>query len=147
PGNILGPAGLTYDAATDKLFVVDSNLGRLLEFDGYSTLPANSITLGSDGSFSGPSAGAAHVVFSGAPLNAPLSAAELFNGDLVVENTGDNLLVEITPGGALVGTQNLDNGAAGALFGIAASGNSLATTRIYFNDDDDNTVKVLTPGP
>src|SRR5581483_7287763 len=98
PGNILGPAGLTYDAATDKLFVVDSNLGRLLEFDGYSTLPANSITLGSDGSFSGPSAGAAHVVFSGAPLNAPLSAAELFNGDLVVENTGDNLLVEITQG-------------------------------------------------
>lgn len=45
----------------------------------------------------------------------------------------------------MVGAIDLDGGTVGALFGIAASGTSLQTTRIYFNDDNDNAVKVLAP--
>jgi hypothetical protein len=145
PGNILGAAGLTYDVTTDTLFVVDSNQNRVVAFAGYSTLGANAVVAEPDGSFSGPSAASASVVFSGAPLNAPISAAQLFNRDLVVENTGDNLLVEISLGGQVMATQNLDPGAAGALFGIVATGTDARSTRIYFNDDDDNTVKRLAP--
>jgi hypothetical protein len=145
PGNILGASGLTYDAARDTLFVVDSNQNRVLAFAGYSTLAANAIVVESNGTFSGPSAASARVVFAGAPLNAPISAAQLFNGDLVVGNTADNLLVEISLAGAVVATQNLDTGAVGALFGIAASGTDASSTKIYFNDDNDNTVKVLAP--
>lgn len=145
PGNILGPAGLTYDASNDTLFVVDSNTNRVVAFAGYSTLGANAIVVEADGSFSGPSAASASVLFSGAPLNAPISAAQLFNGDLVVGNTGDNLLVEISPDGKVVATQNLDTGATGALFGIVATGTDAASTKIYFNDDNDNTVKLLAP--
>jgi hypothetical protein len=145
PGNILGASGLTYDATNDTLFVVDSNTNRVVAFAGYSTLGANAIVVEADGSFSGPSAASASVLYSGAPLNAPISAAQLFNGDLVVGNTGDNLLVEISPAGTVVATQNLDTGAAGALFGIVATGTDAASTKIYFNDDNDNTVKVLAP--
>ena len=145
PGNILGPSGLTYDAANDTLFVVDSNTNRVVAFAGYSTLGESSIVVETDGSFSGPSAASASVLYSGAPLNSPISAAQLFNGDLIVGNTGDNLLVEISPAGAVVATQNLDTGAVGALFGIAATGTDAASTKIYFNDDNDNTVKVLAP--
>ncbi len=143
PGNILGPAGLTYDVKTNTLFVVDSNQNRLLAFAGYSTLVANAIALEADGSFSGPSASLARVIFAGPPLNAPLSAAELYNGDLIVANTGDNNLVEISQAGQLNGVQNLDTGAAGALFGLAVSGSTAATTKIYFNDDNANAVMVL----
>jgi hypothetical protein len=145
PGNILGAAGLTYDATTDTLFVVDSNQNRVVAFAGYSALPANAIVVESDGAFSGPSAASASVVFTGAPLNAPISAAQLFNGDLVVGNTGDNLLVEISLAGKVVATQNLDTGAVGALFGIVTTGTDASSTKIYFNDDNDNTVKLLAP--
>jgi hypothetical protein len=147
PGNILGASGLTYDGTSDTLFIVDSNQNRVVAFAGYSTLAAGAIVVEADGTFSGPSAASAHVVFAGAPLNAPISAAELFNGDLVVGNTGDaagtNLLVEISQAGKVVATQNVDTGAAGALFGIVATGTDASDTKIYFNDDNDNTVKLL----
>jgi hypothetical protein len=143
PGNILGASGLTYDSTDDTLFVVDSNKNLVVAFAGYSGLAARAIVVEPDGTFSGPSAKSARVVFAGAPLNAPISAAQLFNGDLVVGNTGDNLLVEISLAGKLVATQNLDTGAVGALFGIAATGSDESDTKIYFNDDNDNTVKLL----
>jgi hypothetical protein len=145
PGNILGASGLTYDATSDTLFVVDSNMNRVVAFAGYSALGANAVVLESDGTFSGPAAASASVVFAGEPLNAPISAAQLFNGDLVVGNTGDNLLVEISLAGKVVATQNLDTGAVGALFGIVVTGTDANSTKIYFNDDNDNTVKVLAP--
>jgi hypothetical protein len=145
PGNILGASGLTYDATHDTLFVVDSNNNRVVAFAGYSTLTANAIVVEPNGTFSGPSAASASVLFAGAPLNAPISAALLFNGDLVVGNTADNVLVEISPAGKAVATQNLDTGAVGALFGIAVAGTDASSTKIYFNDDNDNTVKVLAP--
>jgi hypothetical protein len=143
PGNILGPAGLTYDLKSNTLFVVDSNQNRLLAFAGFSTLAANAIALQADGSFMGPSGSLARVIFAGPPLNAPLSAAELYNGDILVANTGDNNLIEISQAGQINGVQNLDTGAAGALFGLAASGGDAGTAKIYFNDDNDNTVKQL----
>jgi hypothetical protein len=145
PGNILAASGLTYDAKSDTLFIVDSNKNRVVAFDGYSTLAADAIVVEADGTFSGPSAASAHVVFSGTPLNAPISAAELFNGDLVVGNTNDNKLVEISQAGKLMATQDLDSGAIGALFGIVATGTDASDTKIYFNDDNDNTVKLLAP--
>ncbi len=149
PGTVLAPTGLTYDATTDTLFVVDSNVNRLVALSGVSTLPANSITANADGSFSGTSASSARVIYSGAPLNGPISSTQLFNGDLVLGNTldsdGTNLLVEITQSGNLAAVQNVDTGPAGALFGLVATGTSAANMKIYFNDDNDNTVKVLTP--
>ena len=145
PGNILGASGLTYDVTTDTLLVVDSNQNRVVAFAGYSSLGANAIVVEPDGSFSGPSAASASVVFSGAPLNAPISAAQLFNGDLVVGNTGDNLLVELSLAGKVMATQNLDTGAVGAIFGIVATGTDASNAKIYFNDDNDNTVKLLAP--
>jgi hypothetical protein len=144
PGSILGPAGLTYDAAHDTLFIVDSNQNRVVAFAAVSAIPAAGIQVQSAGTFAGPSAASATVVYTGVPLNDPISAALLFNGNLVVGNTGDNQLIEISPAGIVVGTQTLDTGAVGALFGIAASGTNLSTLKIYFNDDNDNTVKVLT---
>ncbi len=144
PGNILAPAGLSYDAVRDRLYIVDSNSNRVVSIERPGSVPAGGIALTAQG-VTGPSARDIHVLFAGAPLLAPISSALLFNGNLVVGNTTDNRLHEFTPAGRLVGERLLDTGAPGALFGIAAGGTSAATTRIYFNDDNDNTVKVLAP--
>ncbi len=155
---ILAPAGLTYDASSDTLYVVSSDTNSVLAFSGVSTYVAGSVNItftpsSSSGgyyptstaasfAFSGPNASQAKVIFSGTPLNYPISSALLYNGDLIVGNTGDNNMVEISPSSMMaVGTKSVDSGAAGAIFGIATSGTNLATQKIYFNDD--NTAMVM----
>jgi len=143
PGSLLGPSGLTYDPSGDQLYVVDGGTNRLVAFSGASSLPAGGIVVTATG-FSGPSAASARVVSANAAINAPVSAALLVNGDVLVGNTGDNNLLEFTPAGALVATHNIDpTGATGAIFGIVAAGTTAANQKIYVNDDNTNTVIVL----
>ncbi len=142
PGSILAPSGLTYDAKRDVLYIVDGAVNGVVAICGPASIPSGGITA-RGGYFVGPFASRAKILYRGAPLSAPISAALLFNGDLVVGNTNDNRLIELTPSGRVAGLRVLDTGAPGALFGIAASGTSQQTTQIYFNDDNDNTVKVL----
>jgi hypothetical protein len=150
PGNILGPSGLQYNAKSDTLFVVDGVTNTLVAFQhAYNDLNgANSIVVGSDGkTFSGPKKKDARLVYAGGPLSGPISAALLPNGNLVVGNTlnknGKNLMVEIATDGKMLAYRNVDKGAAGALFGIVATGSNDDTTKIYFNDDNHNNVQVL----
>jgi hypothetical protein len=149
---ILAPAGLTYDPATDTLYVVSSETNSILAFSSVSTIPANGITISfnamgpqaataSSFSFTGPSASKAKVLFTGTPLNYPVSSALLANGDLIVGNTGDNNMVEIRPStGTSVATKMVDTGGPGAIFGIVTTGTTAATQKISFNDDNTNSV-------
>ena len=157
---ILAPAGLTYDPSSDTLYVVSSDTNSIFAFSSVSTIPAGGITITftpgtSTGgnyptttaaafNFTGPNAAQAKVIFSGAPLNYPISSALLYNGDLIVGNTGDNKMIEIQPSTmSAVGTKTVDTGAAGAIFGIATTGTSVATQKIYFNDDNTATVNSI----
>lgn len=146
PGSILSPSGLNYQASNDRLYVVDGTNNALYAIDNVSSLSANGLVVNGL-SFSGTSAANAHVIYSGAPLNGPISSAILPGGNIAVGNTldpdGQNLIVEISPAGRLLNVKNVDTGAAGAIFGMVATGNSAASTKLYFNDDNDNTVKVL----
>ena len=67
--------------------------------------------------FTGPSAKDARIVFSGNPLNGPISTALLPNGNLVVGNTldpdGQNLMIEISAAGKLLDVRNVDKGRPG----------------------------------
>jgi hypothetical protein len=164
------PSGLTYDPKKDTLYVVDTSSYSVVAFAHVSSIPTNGITVnGGDctagpptatPSFTGPSMSSASVIASpsspngGQQFNAPISAALLLNGNVVVGNadqdlmlndagTNDNLLFEISPTAGIVGVKQLDPGAPGALFGIAAAPDSKGNQLIYFNDDNDNTVKVL----
>lgn len=146
PGSILGPAGLTYDPYVDTLYVVDSNANRVVALSNVSSIGAGGVVV-SGASFSGPSAAHASIVAAGSPLNGPISAALLFSGNLVVGNTldpnGTNLITELVPGQGVFGQRVVDFTQGGALFGIATAGNAATNQVIYFNDDNDNTVKVL----
>ena len=146
PGNILAPAGLTYEKASDSLYIVDSNANRVIKIAGASSAPPN--TYAATGStFNTPMVS---TVYSGAPLASPISMAELTNGNLVIGNTvansyGNNVLVELNPATQSIVSQiNVDSNAAGALFGIAAATVN-GTQFIYYNDDNNNTVNSLSP--
>lgn len=156
-GSISAPAGLTYDAAIDTLYVVDTNANRVAALSNVSAIGTDGVIV-SGNKFSGAAAASATVIASGAPLNGPISGELLVNGDLVVGNTldpnGTNLLVEISPPSGVVATKNVDTGAAGAIFGIVTVPKTVTTmgpygpvnaqtNEIYFNDDNTNTVMLL----
>jgi hypothetical protein len=160
-GAVFAPAGLTYDPSIDTLYIVDTSSYSVVAFSNISAIGSDGIIVNGNCSgtahtptpvptFSGPSASSARVIASGGKLNAPISAALLMDGNLVVSN-GDidgppttNLLFEISPAIGFVGApMQLDTGAAGGLFGLAAKTDSSGNQVIYFNDDNDNTVKAL----
>jgi hypothetical protein len=159
PGSVFAPAGLVYDASIDTLYIVDTSSYSVVAFANVSTIGADGVVVNGSCSavtptpaptFSGSSGSSARVIASGGQFNSPLSAALLMDGDLVVGNadingpTTTNLLFEISPSLGFVGAPvQLDSGAAGALFGLAATKDSNGNQIIYFNDDNDNTVKVL----
>jgi hypothetical protein len=148
PGTALAPSGLAYDASVDTLYFADGQNNSIVAFKNVTKIAAGGITAQSNGmKFTGPSAGDARILFSGNPLNGPISTALLPNGNLVVGNTldsdGTNLLIEISPAGKVLDVRNVDKGPAGSIFGIVATGTSDADTKVYFNDDNDNNVQVL----
>jgi hypothetical protein len=148
PGTALAPSGLAYDASVDTLYFANGKNNTIVAFENVSKIKAGGIVAGKGGTaFTGASAKSARIVFSGKPLNGPISTALLPNHNLIVGNTldpdGTNLMLEITPNGKLLATRNVDKGPAGALFGIVATGTTDATTKIYFNDDNDNNLQVL----
>jgi hypothetical protein len=180
PGAIFAPAGLTYDSSIDTLYIVDTSSNSVVAFANVSSIGAAGVVVNGQcatvtapptpaPTFSGPSASSARVVASGGPLIAPISAALLADGDLIVGN-GDvnisanqipNLVVEISPvlpGGFVGDPVQLDPGSngpgavcgasvacgQGALFGISARVDSQGKQWVYFNDDNSNAVMLIT---
>jgi hypothetical protein len=162
-GAVFGPAGLTYDPASDTLYIVATSSDSVIAITGVSSIPQDGVVVnGQCGTtmptpvptFSGPSMASARVIAHGAPLNTPLSAALLSNGDLVVGNADittsatPNLLIEVSPvvpGGFVGQPLQVDTGMPGAIFGIAATLDASGNQIIYFNDDNANAVMQLGP--
>lgn len=167
PGALFAPAGLTYDASIDTLYIVDTSSNSVVAFAKVSSIAAGGVVVDGQCSsvaapptpaptFSGPSAFSARVVAHGGAFIAPISAALLADGDLLVGN-GDvniaagqmpNLVMEISPvlpGGFVGQPVQLDtSGTPGALFGIVATVDAQGNQIVYFNDDNTNSVMRLT---
>jgi hypothetical protein len=148
PGGILGPSGLQYDALRDRLTVIDGTNNAVYFIRHVSTIPAHGLRVNPGGTtFGGPFFRRGRLVFMGAPLNGPISSAILFDGHIAIGNTldpnGKNLIVEINPRGQLLFVRNVDTGPAGSIFGMVSTGSSLATERLYYNNDNNNQLRVL----
>jgi len=160
PGAIFAPAGLTYDASIDTLYVVDSSSYSVVAFKGISAFTTDAVVVNGNCTpstptpaltFGGASAASAKVIAAGGQFNAPLSAALLSDGDLLVANADinnpavPNLVFEVSPAISFVGTPlQLDtSGTAGALFGLAARVDDQGRDVVFFNDDNTNTVNML----
>jgi hypothetical protein len=168
PGAIFAPSGLTYDATIDTLYIVDTSSNSVVAFANVSSIGAAGVVVNGQCSsvmtpptpaptFSGPSAGSARVIATGGALFTPLSAALLSDGDLIVANADINLTSQtpnqvfeispVLPGGFVGNPVQLDSGAPGALFGIAATVDSQGRQIVYFNDDNANAVMKITVAP
>jgi hypothetical protein len=167
PGGIFGPAGLTYDPASDTLYIVATSSASVIAITGVSTIQKDGVVVNGQcagaatptpvPTFSGPSMASAKILAHGAPFTTPLSAALLKNGDLLVANadigistpsTTTNLLIEVSPvvpGGFVGQPLQVDTGTPGALFGLAATVDAQGNQVIYFNDDNSNMVMQLGP--
>ncbi len=130
----VGPQGLVH-TADDTLYVADGTTSSIIAIPNSTT--------------SGPTQG--KVIFHGKPLNQPAGlTVNPLNGNLIAANQGDNNLVEITSAGQIVGTKTVDStvvnpmtGAGAALFGLVATADNAGNLSIYFTNDNDNTVKIL----
>jgi hypothetical protein len=166
PGAIFGPAGLTYDPASDTLYIVDTSSASVIALKGVSSIQKDGVVVNGQctpktptpvPTFSGPSMASAKVIAHGAPFNTPLSAALLKNGDLLVANADigmstpsatTNLLIEVSPvlpGGFVGKPLQVDTGTPGALFGLATTVDAQGNQVIYFNNDNNNAVMQLGP--
>lgn len=167
PGAIFGPAGLTYDPASDTLYIVATSSASVIAIAGVSSIPKDGVVVSGQcagatvptpvPTFSGPSMASAKVIAHGAPFNTPLSAALLKNGDLLVANADigistpsstTNLLIEVSPvlpGGFVGKPLQIDTGTPGTLFGLAATVDAQGNQVIYFNSDNNNAVMQLGP--
>lgn len=139
---VQGPQGMVYDPMTHMIYVTDTadNSIRAFFWTGSTT----------------PNQGTGQLVFQGAPLAGPAGITiNPINGDLLVVNTRHNTLVELTVGqngtpAHVVAIRLLDKtpvnprtGAGSALFGVYAMKNAQGQLRVYFTDDNTNTLDVL----
>ena len=154
-----GPSGLVYscgikppsqkchDKSEDVLYVADGACNAVVSISNVSSLLIkDEITVGAGCKsfqclYSSTSCG--KVVKSGSPLNKPFAAAILPNGNMVVANTGDNTLVELTPSGTVLGTKVIDKSKTPGIWGLYAIGTSDTNTAIYYTDTNSNELHKL----
>jgi NHL repeat len=90
-----------------------------------------------------PVSGGGLTLTSGDDLMGPLGMTLAPNGDILTANGGDGNIVETTPAGAQIATQQADSaGGAGVLFGLTVSPE---VDGVYFVDDGDNSLRLLQP--
>ncbi len=123
---VIGPTGVALGRDDSSLFVADTLDNRIAE------IPFPAIRL--------HSAGVGTPISTGGDLNGPLGLATAPDENLLAANGGDGNLVEISPSGLQLGEKIISPGGAGALFGLALSGNSRA---LYFVDNSENQLNVL----
>jgi Na+-translocating ferredoxin:NAD+ oxidoreductase RnfG subunit len=83
------------------------------------------------------------VVNAGSPLDKPVAMAILPNGNLIVANTGNNTLVEMTPKGQVLDTKVVDTSKTPGIFGLAAIGTKDGNTALFYTDINTSTLHEL----
>jgi hypothetical protein len=137
PAVVVGPTGLAYDPEREILYVASTADNKI-----FAVTDAGDRTT---------SNGTGYVVFQDQKvLHGPLGLVLAPNGNLITAN-GDavfaggtpNELVEFTPQGFLIAQYQIDGGAPGAAFGVAATVSDGAI-RFAAVDDNLNTVTIWT---
>lgn len=152
--SILGPSGIQYNSTrigslcNDTLYIVDGVDNTVVSVSTASSLLLkNEIVVQPGGKkfkCLQPKKTCATLVYSGAPLNAPVASALLPNGNLIVANTkGGNTLVELTPAGKVLGTKTVDTSSTAHVFGLVATGTSDSDTALFYTDTGTNTLHEL----
>jgi hypothetical protein len=151
--SVLGPSGMQYDSkktgsrCNDTLYIVDGVDNTVIAVSNASNLLLKDEIIVQPGGKTFKCAHAkrtcATLVYSGSPLNAPVASALLPNGNLIVANTGNNRLVEMTPTGKVLDTKVVDKSKTPGIFGLAAIGTKDSNTALFYTDTNTNTLHEL----
>jgi hypothetical protein len=156
--SVLGPSGLAYSCGvppgeimcsndTDVLYVADGACDAVVAISHASALLVKDEIAIRPGckkfTCRYPKATCATLVKAGSPLEKPVAQTLLPNGNLIVANTGNNALVELTPKGQVLDTKVVDKGKTPAIFGLAAIGTSDTNTALFYTDTNTNTLHEL----
>ena len=154
----LGPSGIAYwcgslpgsptcNNKADELFVADGACNAVVEITHASSLlvPDEITVQPGCKKFTClyPKTTCAKLVKAGSPLDKPVAMAILPNGNLIVANTGNNTLVEMTPAGQVLDTKVVDKSKTPGIFGVAANGKTDSNTVLYYTDTNTNTLHEL----
>jgi hypothetical protein len=154
----LGPSGIAYwcgvlpgtgtcSNKADVLYVADGACNAVVAINHASSLlEKDEITIGAGCkkfTCKYPKTTCATVVKAGSPLDKPVAQAILPNGNLIVANTGNNALVEMTPKGQVLDTKVVDTSKTPGIFGVAAIGKNDGTTALFYTDTNTNTLHEL----
>jgi hypothetical protein len=160
-GSALGPSGIAYWCGAppgsgtcpqkknppDTLYVADGACNAVVAVSHASALLVkDEITIGSGcAKFTCkyPTTTCATVVRAGSPLDKPVAQTLLPNGNLIVANTGNNTLVEMTPAGQVLDTMVVDKSKTPGIFGLAAIGTKDSNTALFYTDTNTNTLHEL----
>jgi hypothetical protein len=85
----------------------------------------------------------ATLVKAGSPLDKPVAQTLLPNGNLIVANTGNNTLVEMTPKGQVLDTKVVDKSKTPGIFGLASIGTKDSNAALFYTDTNTNTLHEL----
>lgn len=132
--NIVGPQGMVH-TSDDTLYVADGATNSIIAIPNSTT---TGLTSG-------------RVVYQGSPLNQPAGMTlNPLNGDLIVVNQKDNNMIELTTSGKVVAVKTVDltpvnptTGAGSALFGVVATTDGNGNLVVYFTNDNQNSVEML----
>lgn len=145
----LGPSGLQYNRNIDALYIVDGVTNTLVAFSNASKLLAKDEIIVKPGGKTFkceyPKVTCGRLVYSGSPLDAPVTSALLPNGNLVVANSQGtaNTLVELTPQGQVLDTKVVDKSPTQGVFGLVARGKTDFGTVLFYTDTNSSTVHEL----
>jgi hypothetical protein len=146
-GALPGAGSCPYKHAADTLFVADGACNAVVEIThAGSLLVKDEITVQSGcKAFTClyPKTSCATLVKAGSPLDKPVAMAILPNGNLIVANTGNNTLIELTPTGQVLDTKVVDKSKTPGIFGLAANGKSDSDTVLFYTDTNTNTLHEL----
>ena len=132
-GVLPGDGSCPYKNKADSLFVADGACNAVVEITmpavSWRTMRSPSSPAARSSSASIPKTSCATLVKAGSPLDKPVAMAILPNGNLIVANTGNNTLVEMTPTGQVLDTKVVDKSKTSGIFGLAAIGKTTAIPR------------------
>jgi hypothetical protein len=146
-GALPGDGSCPYKNQSDDLFVADGACNAVVEITHASSLlETDEITIEpgcKKFKCEYPSTSCATLVKAGSPLDKPVAMAILPNGNLIVANTGNNTLVEMTPKGQVLDTKVVDKSKTAGIFGLATNGKTDSNTVIFYTDKNTNTLHEL----
>jgi hypothetical protein len=146
-GALPGEGSCPYKHQSDSLFVADGACNAVVEITNVSSLLETDEITVEPGckkfKCEYPKTSCAKLVKAGSPLDKPVAMAMLPNGNLIVANTGNNTLVEMTQSGQVLDTKVVDKSKTAGIFGLAANGKTDSNTVLFYTDTNTNTLHEL----